>query len=69
MVLVSLKVGLGGIKNQRYALLDSVVEFVFQKPVGFFSIGGTDFRQLAHFWIVIDVEMVGLQHMPIELLY
>ena len=44
-----------------------MVEFLLKERVAFFGEMGAAFRQVLHLGIIIDIEVLGLQHAPVEL--
>ena len=55
------------VKNERYAPVNGEIKFVFQIGKTLLGEAGADFGQLFHLRVVVDIEMGGSQHFPLEI--
>jgi len=62
-----LEVKVGGIKDERNFFQDGKVEFLLQKLKAYLRIMGPCPGQFLLLGIIIDVEMIGLQHLPVKI--
>ena len=62
-----LKVEVGTVEDERDATAERVVELQLQSPVARLGEGGSALGKRAHLRVVIDIEVLGLEHMPLEI--
>jgi len=62
-----LEVEMRAVKNERDAVADVVVELLFKDLVALFRKERSALGEVFHFGIVIDVEVVSFQNMPVEI--
>ena len=55
------------VKNERDPAADVVIELLFEQPVALLGKLCPALRQFFHLCVVIDLEMFGLQHLPVEI--
>ncbi len=62
-----LKVEMGAVKNERDAVRDVVAELLLEDFVAFLGEKCAALGKIDHLRIVIDVEVLGLEHVPVEI--
>jgi len=62
-----LKVQMRAVKDERDAVGDVVTELLLENPVAFLCEKCPPLGKIPHLRIVIDVEVLGLEHVPVEI--
>ena len=62
-----LKVEMGAVKNERDAVCDVVTELLLEDPVALLRQKCAALGKIDHLRIVINIEVLGLEHVPVEI--